>query len=139
MTSDATRAARRPRRAGRERARARPIPRARRPAVEPGARDAGRRPAASRPGFPLEVRRSFHWCKDSLKPPPTQSRTRVRPIEARGNPRGMAQDPIALLIEHGEEHGCVHMTELYEIAQKLELEEDDIESLLERLEHAGIE
>jgi RNA polymerase primary sigma factor len=51
----------------------------------------------------------------------------------------MAQDPIALLIEHGEEHGCVHMTELYEIAVKLELEEDDIESLLERLDHAGIE
>src|ERR671939_285394 len=34
----------------------------------------------------------------------------------------MAQDPIALLIEHGEEHGCVHMT-----------------GLLERLEHGGID
>ena len=31
------------------------------------------------------------------------------------------------------------MTELYEIVQKLELEEDDIESLLERLESHGIE
>ncbi|HZU20556.1 MAG TPA: sigma-70 family RNA polymerase sigma factor [Gaiellaceae bacterium] len=51
----------------------------------------------------------------------------------------MAHDPIAVLIEHGEEHGCVHMTELYEIATRLELEEEDIESLLERLEHAGIE
>jgi RNA polymerase primary sigma factor len=51
----------------------------------------------------------------------------------------MAQDPIAVLVEHGEEHGCVHMTELYEIVQKLELEEDDIESLLERLESHGIE
>src|ERR1044072_7024351 len=48
-------------------------------------------------------------------------------------------DPIAILIEHGEEHGCVHMTELYEIVQKLELEEDDIESLLERLEAHGVE
>jgi RNA polymerase primary sigma factor len=51
----------------------------------------------------------------------------------------MAQDPIALLIEHGEEHGCVHMTELYELVQKLELEEEDIESLLERLDNHGIE
>src|SRR6059058_1315478 len=51
----------------------------------------------------------------------------------------MAQDPIAVLVEHGEEHGCVHMTELYEIVQRLELEEDDIESLLERLDGHGIE
>ena len=48
-------------------------------------------------------------------------------------------DPIATLIEHGEEHGCVHMTELYEIVQKLELEEDDIETLLERLDSHGVE
>src|SRR4051812_24309301 len=51
----------------------------------------------------------------------------------------MAQDPIATLVEHGEEHGCVHMTELYEIVQRLELEEDDIEVLLERLESHGID
>ncbi|MGZ4339147.1 MAG: sigma-70 family RNA polymerase sigma factor [Gaiellaceae bacterium] len=51
----------------------------------------------------------------------------------------MSHDPIALLVEHGEEHGCVHMTELYEIVAKLELEEEDIESLLERLERAGVE
>ena len=51
----------------------------------------------------------------------------------------MAQDPIAVLIEHGDEHGCVHMTELYEIVAKLELEEEDIESLLERLDSHGIE
>jgi RNA polymerase primary sigma factor len=48
-------------------------------------------------------------------------------------------DPIALLVEHGEEHGCVHMTELYELVQKLEMEEEEIESLLERLETHGIE
>src|SRR3954463_1294638 len=51
----------------------------------------------------------------------------------------MAQDPIAVLVEHGEEHGCVHMTELNEIVQKLELDEEDIESLLERLDSHGIE
>jgi RNA polymerase primary sigma factor len=48
-------------------------------------------------------------------------------------------DPITLLVEHGDEHGCVHMTELYELVQKLELEEEDIESLLERLETHGVE
>jgi RNA polymerase primary sigma factor len=51
----------------------------------------------------------------------------------------VTQDPIAFLFEHGEEHGCVHMTELHEIVGKLELDEDDIESLLERLEAAGID
>ena len=51
----------------------------------------------------------------------------------------MAQDPIAVLIEHGEEHGCVHMTELYELVQKLELEEEEVEGLIERLETHGIE
>ncbi|HEX4527593.1 MAG TPA: sigma-70 family RNA polymerase sigma factor [Gaiellaceae bacterium] len=51
----------------------------------------------------------------------------------------MAQDLIAVLIEHGDEHGCVHMTELHEIVAKLELEEDEIESLLERLESRGID
>ena len=39
----------------------------------------------------------------------------------------MTADPTALLLEHGDEHGCVHMTELYELVQKLELEEEDIE------------
>src|SRR6266567_7762147 len=51
----------------------------------------------------------------------------------------MAQDAIAVLIEHGDEHGCVHMTELYEATAKLELEEDDIEAILERLEAHGID
>src|SRR5438270_14033453 len=51
----------------------------------------------------------------------------------------MSQDPIAALVEHGEEHGCVHMTELYEIVQKLELEEEEIEALLERLEAHSID
>jgi RNA polymerase primary sigma factor len=51
----------------------------------------------------------------------------------------MAHDPIALLIEHGDEHGCVHMTELYEIVHRLGLEEEEIESLLERLETHGVE
>src|SRR6266480_1603956 len=51
----------------------------------------------------------------------------------------MTQDPIAVLVEHGDEHGCVHMAELYELAQKLELEEEEVEGILERLETHGIE
>jgi RNA polymerase primary sigma factor len=51
----------------------------------------------------------------------------------------MSIDPVSALIEHGEEHGCVHMTELYEVVGRLELDEDEIESLLERLEAHGVE
>jgi RNA polymerase primary sigma factor len=51
----------------------------------------------------------------------------------------MAQDPIALLIEHGDEHGCVNMTELYETVHKLGLEEEEVEGLLDRLETHGVE
>ncbi len=50
----------------------------------------------------------------------------------------MTHELITALVEHGEEHGCVHMTELYELVQKLELEEEEIESLLERLESHSI-
>jgi RNA polymerase primary sigma factor len=51
----------------------------------------------------------------------------------------MGHDAITALVEHGEEYGCVHMTELYEIVQRLELEEEDIEALLEQLESHGVE
>jgi RNA polymerase primary sigma factor len=48
-------------------------------------------------------------------------------------------DPLALLFAHGEEHGCVQLTELYELFHKLELEEEDVENVLERLDAQGIE
>ena len=51
----------------------------------------------------------------------------------------MATDPLAVLLEHGEEHGCVNLTELYEVVAKLELEEDQVETILEGLETHGIE
>ncbi len=51
----------------------------------------------------------------------------------------MSHDPIARLLEHGEEHGCIHLTELNEVVQALELEEEEIESLFERIESSGIE
>ena len=51
----------------------------------------------------------------------------------------MSHDPIGLLLEHGDDHGCVNLTELHEVVQRLELDEDDVESLFERLEAHGIE
>jgi RNA polymerase primary sigma factor len=51
----------------------------------------------------------------------------------------MTQDPIDLLIEHGDEHGCVNLTELYELIAKLELEEEDTDAVMERLHERGIE
>jgi RNA polymerase primary sigma factor len=48
-------------------------------------------------------------------------------------------DPIGLLLEHGDDHGCVHLTELHELVAKLELDEEDVEALFERLESHGIE
>ena len=51
----------------------------------------------------------------------------------------MAQDPIELLVEHGDEHGCVNMTELYEVVNRLELEDEETEALFLRLQERGIE
>jgi RNA polymerase primary sigma factor len=51
----------------------------------------------------------------------------------------MTADPIAHLLEHSEEHGCVNQSELYELVQRLELDEEEIEHLLERLDSHGIE
>jgi RNA polymerase primary sigma factor len=51
----------------------------------------------------------------------------------------VSHDPIELLVEHGEEHGCVNMTELYEVITRLELEEEDTEAVLERLQERGID
>jgi len=51
----------------------------------------------------------------------------------------MTTDPIGLLLEHGDDHGCVNLTELQELTQKLELDDEDVEALFERLESHGIE
>jgi len=51
----------------------------------------------------------------------------------------MTMDPIALLIEHGEEHGCVHLTQLHDVMLKLELDDDEVDAVLEHLETHGIE
>ncbi len=51
----------------------------------------------------------------------------------------MDSDPISALLDHADEHGCVHMTELYEVVQRLELAEEEIEALLEQLDERGVD
>src|SRR3954447_13006635 len=51
----------------------------------------------------------------------------------------MSQDQIARLLEHGDEHGCIHLTELNEVVQALEMDEEEIENLFERIESSGID
>ena len=51
----------------------------------------------------------------------------------------MSTDPIAALLEHGSETGCVEISELNELADQLELGDDEITSLYEQLEERGVD
>jgi len=57
----------------------------------------------------------------------------------RGKNPTVSHDSIEALVDHGDEHGCVNMTELYEVINRLDLEEEDSEALLERLHERGID
>jgi RNA polymerase primary sigma factor len=46
---------------------------------------------------------------------------------------------IKVLIESGEKSGCINLSHFSELAQSLELSEDQVEELYERIESAGIE
>jgi RNA polymerase primary sigma factor len=52
---------------------------------------------------------------------------------------GSPERRIEVLFERGEEAGCVNLSELSELAQELELSEDDAQALHDRLEARGIE
>ncbi len=52
---------------------------------------------------------------------------------------GLAERRIDALFERGEEAGCVTMSELAELAQELELPDDELTALHERLESRGID
>jgi RNA polymerase primary sigma factor len=56
-----------------------------------------------------------------------------------GNNNLMTPERIEILVDHGEEHGCVNLTELHELIARLELEEEETEALLARLEARGID
>ena len=51
----------------------------------------------------------------------------------------VVMDRIETLIEKGEERGCVNLSELSEAVQDLELDEDQISSIHERIEARGLE
>jgi RNA polymerase primary sigma factor len=51
----------------------------------------------------------------------------------------MSTDPIAVLLEHGSEAGCVEISELNELTDQLELGDEEIASLYEQLEERGID
>jgi RNA polymerase primary sigma factor len=52
---------------------------------------------------------------------------------------GSAERRIDALLERGEERGCVNLSELAELAQELELADDDAQALQDRVEERGIE
>jgi RNA polymerase primary sigma factor len=52
---------------------------------------------------------------------------------------GSAERRIEALVERGEDAGCVNLSELAELVQELELGEDDVQGVQERLEARGIE
>src|SRR3954467_10599825 len=47
--------------------------------------------------------------------------------------------PIAALVDRGEEHGCLDFSEIDELAQTLDLEDDDVGQLYERIKQRGID
>jgi RNA polymerase primary sigma factor len=52
----------------------------------------------------------------------------------------LPDDPrIEALLDHGEESGCLELSEVSELAEALGLSDDDIESLYERINSTGIE
>jgi RNA polymerase primary sigma factor len=51
----------------------------------------------------------------------------------------MPEEQIQALLEHGEEHGCLNLSELNEFVQEYELDEDQLGRLYEELEARHIE
>src|SRR5437867_3483229 len=63
---------------------------------------------------------------------------------ARRQTDGTVQDQapderVAALIREGEESGCVELSQIDELAQALELDDDEVETLLDQLESRGVE
>ncbi len=54
-------------------------------------------------------------------------------------PEGSPERRIEMLLERGEERGCVNLSEFAELAQELELPEDETQALHERFEARGID
>jgi RNA polymerase primary sigma factor len=52
---------------------------------------------------------------------------------------GSAERRVEALLERGEERGCVNLSELAELAQELELTDEDAQALHDRVEARGVE
>ena len=51
----------------------------------------------------------------------------------------LALGQIDALLDRGEEHGCIDLTHVDHLIQNLELDDDDVETLYERIDERGIE
>jgi RNA polymerase primary sigma factor len=51
----------------------------------------------------------------------------------------MSHDQLRLLMEHGEEMGCINMSAFTTLVQELELDEEELNGLYEQIEGRGIE
>jgi RNA polymerase primary sigma factor len=51
----------------------------------------------------------------------------------------MSYDQLRLLMEHGEEMGCINMSAFTTLVQELELDDDELNGLYEQIEERGIE
>jgi RNA polymerase primary sigma factor len=51
----------------------------------------------------------------------------------------LGHDQLAVMLEQGEEQGCVHLTAFNELVQALELDEEQVSGLYEQLEERGID
>jgi RNA polymerase primary sigma factor len=51
----------------------------------------------------------------------------------------LANPEVNALLERGEEQGCLNLSEVDDLAKKLELEDDDLDALHERIDARGIE
>jgi RNA polymerase primary sigma factor len=51
----------------------------------------------------------------------------------------MSYDQLRILMEHGEEIGCINMSAFTALVQELELDEDELNGLYEQIEGSGIE
>ncbi len=49
------------------------------------------------------------------------------------------QAHVEALLDRGEEQGCINLTELNNLVQTLDLEDDDVDALYERIEQRGID
>src|SRR5947209_35025 len=53
--------------------------------------------------------------------------------------QALAHPDVEALLERGEENGCLNLSDVDDLAKKMELEDDDLESLHERIDTRGIE